>query len=263
MKKILTTLMLALIITLMMTTAAFAKPGKGNPKGEILSIDQTNGTLTILTTDGDELVITLPDDFDYETVEVGMDIVAKGTWTDDGFEADWVKEADKDNEAETTEEADEDSVNENDKDRGEGGAYCAGDKDKPHPMAAKIALDYGVSEEWVMEQVCAGHGFGSVMLALKTQSISGDNPEDLLNQRKNGKGWGQIWKESGVVGSDHANMPPPGLLNKYDKGNAGKAPGRPEEKGPPGPPEDKGKPDDKGSNANNDENENNDSNDND
>ena len=66
-----------------------------------------------------------------------------------------------------------------------------------------------------MSYICEGQGFGGVMLALQTQQAGSEGSEsagDFLNKRKEGKGWGQIWKDSGLVGNDKADTPPPGLL---------------------------------------------------
>ena len=240
MKKILKILLVTLTLSLVVTSTAFAKPGKGNPTGEVISIDEAGGTITILTTDNEELTITVPADFDFSTVSIGMTVKAKGTWTDDGFIAQWVKEKEADDiEDEATEEPGGESETEESEEGnawGEGGIYCAGGKEKDHPMAAKIAEKYGVSVEWVMSYACDGFGFGGVMLALQTQEAGGDSAEDALNKRKEGKGWGQIWKENGLVGNDKADSPPPGQLKKPDKDV--------------GPPEGKGPDKDKGPNPN-------------
>ena len=246
MKRKILFLSVVAILAMMMTTTAFAQTGKGNPSGEVTGIDPGAGTLTMLTADGVELTVSLPSDFDYSTVEVGMVVTAKGDWTEAGFDADWVKPSDgedEDSEADTGDEG-EGETGEGDPQGnayGEGGIFCAGGKDKPHPMAEKIAEDYGVSVEWVMDQACEGHGFGGVLVALQTQDVTGEGADGLLEKRNNGQGWGQIWKDAGIVGNPHADNPPPGQLKKPDKET-----GRPEDKGEPGPPEGKGPPDDKG-----------------
>ncbi len=208
MKKIFPVLSLVAIFIFLIATAASAK-NNGNPEGEIISIDQTGGTLTILTTEGEELTVILPKNFDYQSVEVGMIVVVKGNWKSEGFLAQWVRPV----EDEDTEDTDTGEGNA----WGEGGVYCAGGKENTHPVAAKIAETYDVDPAWVMEQACSGHGFGAVMLALQTAAANGGDPEELLNQRKEGKGWGQIWKEAGLIGNDKSDNPPPGWLKKPDK----------------------------------------------
>ena len=227
MRKLFSVLTLVVVLSLVLATAAFAKIGKGNPTGEITNIDATGGTVTLLLEDGTELVVSMPADFDFEntTLAVGMLVTAKGEWTEDGFNAEWVKEADE--ETEETEEPEEETE-ETEGSNGEGGAYCNGSKEKTHPVAQKIADEYGVDPEWVMSYACDGHGFGGVMLALQTAKANeGGDADAYLAKRKEGKGWGQIWKEDGLVKNDKADSPPPGQLKKPDK-----LTGQDKEKGP-------------------------------
>jgi hypothetical protein len=199
---------LILGLLLAMASVAFAKMGRGNPKGEIISIDDpVPGSIVILTDDEEALTIFLPDDYDYNHLKEGMYVVAKGTWVDGGFEAVWVKEEDP----EEGEEQGEGSG------WGVGGIYCASGKDKQHPMAIKIAELYDVTPELVMEEFCTGHGFGAIMLALQTEAVTGEGAEILLSARNNGKGWGQIWKAAGLVKNDKTSNPPPGWLKKLGR----------------------------------------------
>lgn len=228
MKKILKITIIVVLLALMVATTAFAGTGKGNPKGEVVGIDEAGGTVTVLTTDGETLVVTLPADFDFTSIELGMMVVVKGEQTETGYDADWVKPADD----EDLEDVEEPTETEELADAeaggwGEGGVYCNGGKENDHPVAAKIAEKYGVTTEWVMSYVCDGQGFGSVMLALKTQELGGGSADEALGKRKDGQGWGQIWKEQGLVGNDKADSPPPGQLKKEDKQT-----GPPEDKAP-------------------------------
>jgi hypothetical protein len=70
--------------------------------------------------------------------------------------------------------------------------------------------------EWVMEYFCDGYGMGQIMLALKTSELEGieTNPDSLLAERANGVGWGNIWKNMGLIGSEREGHSPPGLLKK-------------------------------------------------
>lgn len=257
MKKILRIFTLVVIFTLAISSVAAAKTGVGNPKGTIESFDEVEGTVTLLLDDDSleedsYLVVTLPADFDFEntTLEVGMYVVAKGEWTEEGFTADIVQEADEEEEEveepEETEEETEDGEGEGNA-WGQGGVYCNDGKENPHPVAQKIADKYGVDPEWVMSYKCDGYGFGAVMLALQTaEANQGEEPnegedanegeevnghlakaEEYLAKRKEGKGWGQIWKEDGLVEDEEADSPPPGQLKKPDK-----AKGPDKEKGP-------------------------------
>jgi hypothetical protein len=222
MKKYLLIFTLAVILTLMVTSVAMATPG-GNPRGVVTGID--GDTLTILKSDGTSLIVTVPSGIP-DGIAEGMTVMVKGNYTADGFVADWVRQVGNDDADE--EEEDDSEGNGNAWAWGEGGAYCNGGKDRPHPVAAKIAEQYGVDAEWVMSHACDGHGFGGVMLALQSQQAGGEggeSAEGYLNQRKQGKGWGQLWKEGGLVGNPSAGSPPPGLLKKQFKDN-GPPPGK-------------------------------------
>lgn len=236
MRKLLSILTLVVILMMAITSVAAAKIGVGNPKGVIDEIvTEADGTVLItllLEDETDPLVITMPEGFDLEAagLEVGMLVVAKGEWTEEGFNADWVKEAEEDDEEEPeeveepeeTEEPEEEEGEEGDGEGnawGQGGVFCAeGGKDKVHPVAQKIADKYEVDPEWVMSYACDGHGFGGVMLALQTAAANeGGDADAYLAKRKEGKGWGQIWKEDGLTKNDKADNPPPGHLKKPDK----------------------------------------------
>jgi hypothetical protein len=197
-------------LLLAITPVAFARTGRGNPKGVIVDINDEEGTITIQVDEDETLTIILPDGFDYKTIDMGMFVVAKGTWMEDHFEAIWVKEGDPE-EAELSDGEGEGHA------WGRGGVYCAGGKTKQHPMAIKIAKLYGVESEWVMREFCKGQGFGTIMLALQTVAVTGEDADDLLSTHKNGKGWGVIWKDAGLVKNDKGCNPPPGWLKKLGR----------------------------------------------
>ena len=227
MKKL--TLIAVLIFALLLTSAVMAKPGVGNPTGTVTDIDDFAGTITIENEDG-ELFIYLPEDFDFDSIELDMIVTAKGEWINDlEFEAEWVKDSadidEEDPEVEDPEVEGEEPAGEGNA-WGEGGIYCAeGGKEEPHPMAVRIAEKYGMSEELVMEYVCQGMGFGDIMLAIK---MGGGDAAGLLTRKIDGEGWGQIWKDMNLIGKDKIDSAPPGLLKKDEKpGN-----GPPEGKGP-------------------------------
>lgn len=60
--------------------------------------------------------------------------------------------------------------------------------------------------------------YGAIMLALKTSQIDGVlvDADTLLVERANGIGWGQIWKDMGLIGCEKNGHSPPGLLKKPD-----------------------------------------------
>jgi len=214
MKRTIVTTILILMLSLMVAGPAAAKNDKINIKGEVIAV---SGTITVLSNKGMTYEIALPDEFDQD-IQVGDSILVKGRLNEDGSViADSIKllgiGSDKD-----------DSDQENDQAEAgkENSAYCAGDKqEKPHPLAARIAERYGVTESWVMEHFCNGYGMGQIMLSLKTGEIEGitADPESLLTDRSNGAGWGNIWKDLGLIGNEREGNSPPGLLKKPD--NAG------------------------------------------
>jgi len=239
-------LILVVILMLGLSTVAFAKSDTDNLKGTVVSVtppagSDTFGTLVLRFEDGEEITITLPGDFDYAAIQPDMVVVVKGQWQDGIFYAEWVQEADLDDDGDDGDDGDGEGNA-----WGPGGVYCAGGKDRPHPVAQKISDKYDVSIEWVMEQKCTGFGFGQVMLALQT-SLSvqnGEEPEEepeeepgepcegsetcpengletqakgLLDMRKEGKGWGQIWKETGLSKHGDADVSPSGWLKKPEK----------------------------------------------
>jgi len=122
------------------------------------------------------------------------------------------------------EDKDENEVDDDDLEEGSklNSAYCKdGKQEKPHPLAAKMAKRYDVTEDWVMGYFCNGYGMGAIMLALKTSQIDGiaADPDFLLTERANGVGWGNIWKNIGLIGSEREGHSPPGLLKKPEKKN--------------------------------------------
>lgn len=245
--RILFVFSLVLILSLASTGTAFAGKG-GNPKGTVTSIDEGTQTMVLETADG-PVTVTLPDGFDYGSVTPEMYVVVRGEWTgDDTITATTVKE--------TTSEDEKEDAEDSKGDDGEGNGnkqnvYCAGRKEKAHPMATGIAETYGVDEEQVMAMFCEGNSIGAIMLALQTQQMNGADPAETLAQRKGGKGWGEIWKDAGLIGNAEEGLPPgqakklnnPGQGNDQDKkdnpGNGGTPPGQ----------ENKDNPDDGGDNA--------------
>ncbi len=79
-----------------------------------------------------------------------------------------------------------------------------------HPMAVRLAETYGTSYEQVMQWFCEGqYGLGQIAMALQTSQLTGQPPESLLAARGEGRGWGQIWKEQGLIGRSEDGGPPP------------------------------------------------------
>lgn len=211
MKRIILTIALILMLSLLVAGPVSAKNDKINIKGEVTEVGA--GTITVLSNKGISYVVVLPDGFDLSAVQVGDSVLVKGRiGTDGNVMADSIKLVGNDN--------DQGANNEDQSEVGKGNsAFCAdGKQEKPHPLAARIAERYSVTESWVMEHFCAGYGMGQIMLALKTGEIEGieADPDSLLTDRSNGVGWGNIWKNLGLIGSEREGHSPPGLLKKPD-----------------------------------------------
>lgn len=208
MKKIFMLFVLVLMFTLLVAAPASAQRGKVNINGEVTAVD--TDTLTVLSNKGETFIVTVPEGFDTSTIQVGDRVLVKAVA---GENDSWLAQSIKQIGPGSDDDADDDPA-EGDK---YNSAYCAeGKQEKPHPFAAKMAERYGVEEEWVMEYFCAGHGMGAIMLALRTSDIEGldIDPDTLLAEREDGKGWGQIWQAYGLIGKEKDAHSPPGLLKK-------------------------------------------------
>ncbi len=202
MKKILFAV-LAALIALSVAVPALAAPGNKVIKGEVTVVGAA--TFSVLTNKGETVEVVPPAGFDLAALKVGDAVLVKGRLQADGkLAAEWVKKPGMD--------ADDDMDKpEGDKDTS---AYCSGAQPKPHPVAAKLAEKYGVTVEWIMGYFCQGVGMGQIMLALRTAQITGGDPAALLTQRTDGKGWGEIWKDAKLIGSEKSIQTPPGWLMK-------------------------------------------------
>jgi hypothetical protein len=234
MKRILTIASLVAVFILLITTVAFAQ-GKANIRGEVTSVN-ADGTITVTLADSSSVIVhpAAGETFDLSMLHTMVHV--KGDHNTDGsIQADWVKPADADDDGDDDDDDDDGNgqgkgkgldKNKNkggDDDDDDGGketsAYCAGDKDKDHPFAEGVAETYGVSKDDVMFYFCQGYGFGQIMLAIQTGQMDGvtSSVGDMLAARKSGMGWGQIWKDMGIVGNKDHGKSPPGLLKKPDK----------------------------------------------
>ena len=209
MKKLLIATILVLMLSLLVVGSAFAKNDKINIKGEVTEVGAV--TITVLSKKGVTSVITVPDGFDLTSIQVGDLILIKGRIGEDGsVAAESIKVVGNNN-----------NKDDGNKGQAEGGKqnneFCAEDKqEKPHPLAVKLAERYDVTEQWVMGHFCDGYSMGVIMLALKTSQLDGVlvDADTLLAERADGNGWGQIWKEMGLIGSEKNGHSPPGLLKK-------------------------------------------------
>jgi hypothetical protein len=211
MKKKLTISIFVILVALLAAVPALAIPGKRAVKGEVTAVESEDGTVTIKTKRVESVTVVVPDGFDFDAIKIGDWVLVKGAaGQGDSIEAEWVKQVGKGR------------GKNDDQDKPEGkkdnSAFCdEGKQDKPHPLEDKIEERFNVPEEgWVMDYFCAGYGMGAIMLALKTSGLDGADPEELLKSRARGQGWGQIWKDMGLIGSEKDGHSPPGLLNRPD-----------------------------------------------
>ena len=212
MKKILVAIIFVLMAASWATGSTFAQKTKLNIKGQVKAID--GGTLTIVSNKGETFVIHVQEELDISAIHEGDSVLVKATASEDGS---WVAVSIK--RVGPGSEDDDDDEGEKPEGFQDNSAFCAeGKQEKPHPLAPKIAERYGVSEEWVMEKYCNGYSIGAIMLAIKTSQIEGmtATPDDLLANRSSGNGWGLIWKDLGLIGSEKNGHSPPGLLKKPD-----------------------------------------------
>lgn len=199
-----------IFVTFLLASPVLAVSGKGVVKGEVTGLD--SGTVTIKTQKGEIFEVALPEGNDSIAVEVGDWVLVKGSMDESGvIEADWFKPVGKGR-----------GKGKSDQDRPEGkkenSAFCAEDKQvKDHPLAANIAEHFDVSGEFVMGYFCEGYSMGAIMLALKTRDLDGSDPGEVLKSRADGFGWGQIWKEKMLIGSEAEGHSPYGQLKKLEK----------------------------------------------
>lgn len=211
MKKSLIATMLVFLITLSSVGSALAQRNKINVKGEVTAAE--GGTLTVESNKGETYIFTIPDDMDTSAIQVGDSVLVKATAGEVG---NWIAESIKVVGPKNNKSNDDEDEAEGSRDNS---AFCADDKqERPHPLASKIAERYGVTEELVMDYYCEGYSIGAIMLAIKTSQLDGISVtlDDLLADRADGNGWGQIWKELGLIGSEKNGHSPPGLLNRPD-----------------------------------------------
>ena len=90
-----------------------------------------------------------------------------------------------------------------------------------HPVATRIAEAFNVSYDEVIGWHCQGFGFGEITRAYLLEEQTGVDVEIYMDMRDDGRGWGQIVRESGVHPSDLA----PGQIHSGRRGrNAQPAP---------------------------------------
>lgn len=89
---------------------------------------------------------------------------------------------------------------------------------EPHPVATRLAREYGVPYEEIMGWKCSGFGFGEIDLAYGLSREFGIPVANLFNMKASGEGWGNIkkWAEQ-----NRTTTPVPGDGDKTNNGNNG------------------------------------------
>jgi len=216
----LTSLMLifALLLTGFASRIAQAQtqPDELEFEGVVTEVDPDDGSFTFVTEDGvqisvgpisegsfeltvegeDPLTVNVEEGFTFGTIEVDGEFEIEIEYDEDSGE--WMLSKAKFND----DDGDED--NEGDVD------FCSEESGEEHPVAVAITERYDTTYEEVIAMFCDGGGdegsartgFGQIMLAFHTAQMTADEDTgtDILALRLDGKGWGQIWKELGLIG---------------------------------------------------------------
>jgi hypothetical protein len=67
----------------------------------------------------------------------------------------------------------------------------------PHPMAEGMAEQFDVTYDEVMTWYCDGSAFSDILLALETEQLVDQSPEELLSMLEDSS-WEEIWQDLGV-----------------------------------------------------------------
>lgn len=218
MKKISIILLIMFLLTLFFPGVVFAEKKSPILKGEVISINENEGTVTISTDEGNTVVVHVPPNFNFDNISPGSQVHVKIQQSQNGLVvADWIKEVNKDDDGLEIEGDGEESEEKEGLGSKFNSSYCSGEKEDDHPFAAAIAETYGTSVSDVMGYFCNGYGFGEIMLALQTHQINNEDISSMLDLRKSGYGWGQIWQEMDMIGNPDKAKSPPGQLKKSEQ----------------------------------------------
>lgn len=209
-KKLGRTILLAFLLAILTTGAAFASEGDAvEVTGYITELNPEDGTLTIdvdgdpLTTD-DIFIILVGDNFIFDNHLVGDLITIQGTVGED----DVIIVTDL-------------KIMERVKDQtklqdGELESYYCTNEEQFHPVAAKIADTYGVDYSVIEDYLCGEPSvpLGQIMLALQTAELQdGVDFTDYLDGFENSS-WGQIWQDLDLQGKPDHGTPPGQIQDK-------------------------------------------------
>jgi hypothetical protein len=204
-------LLTLLTLTFVLPLPAYAQSEGSEVSGVVLAIGVENHLFLLQTGTGQEVVVYAPADFDLTTLAVGATVTVSGTWNADGsFAASAIQlippaeepsatptpepsETPTGEPSETPSEAPAETPSVN-------GFYCQAGA-PPHPFGMRLAERYGVEYQQVQQYFCEGFGWGEIVLALHTARVmNGVDATSLLEARRNGQGWGEIWHGLGVFG---------------------------------------------------------------
>ncbi len=216
MKKTLMIVLITVFLTMFLTGNVLAEKESPVIRGEIIAINQAEETISISTEDGNIVVIHVPKRFDFDKVSIGSLVQAKIQKSQSSLViADWIKEINQgDDDLETEEEEEKEDKNKEEFEGKSNSSYCSDKKESEHPFAAAISDTYSTSVSVVMDYFCQGYGFGEVMLALQTNQINNEEVSTMLDLRRSGQGWGQIWQDMKLIGNRDKAKSPPGQLKK-------------------------------------------------
>ena len=81
------------------------------------------------------------------------------------------------------------------------GYYCSGTNTTNHPVGDKLAGEFEVTYQEIMDRFCLeGYGFGEIMVAYRIAEQAGVSTSEVFDMRATGVGWGSIMKSYGLHG---------------------------------------------------------------
>ncbi len=216
---------LALVLILVITTPVNAQD-EIVLKGTVLSItiDEIMGdSFTVQTAEEETYTVIPPEGYDLSLLEPGDLVVVTGWYENEQISATNIQVL----------------FNGNEEDN-KGGYYCE-NMDASHPVAERLASQYGVYYEQVMGWFCVdGFGLGEIKNAFNTgMLLNGEvSPEELLTMKEEMGGWGEVWQSLGLIGSgkDKGEMPEDEFKDMEDEHGKPEHPEHPNPDHEPGPP---------------------------
>lgn len=192
-------LLVALTLTFQPAQSAFAEQQDEGMEihATVVSIDEATGSFVVEAEDGTIYTVFAADGLG--EIQIGDLLEIQGSLNEDGsisaFEI-------------NIEDRGEESEPEPGDDGGPAEGYYCSQTETPHPFGARLAERYNTEYATLQTWFCEGFGWGQIMLALETGQLTGNEAESFLAARSEGQGWGQIWKELGLIGRPEDAGPP-------------------------------------------------------